>query len=125
MSETKMEPINLGSIARGALMGHFETALARISANIADPTTPALVKRKMTLEVEFEPDMERRGIDVTVSATCKLAGSSKSKTRVYTGKDENGQTYLFNEDPRQELLFKPDPPKDNMIDFARTNAAGQ
>lgn len=119
----KFEPINLGSIARGALVELFEKSAIKIAENIADPTTPATADREIILKIKFKPDAERRRIDVDSSAKVSLAAVSKHKSRVYTGRGTDGKTYLFDDDPRQELLFPVEPKDENMINFPRTEQA--
>lgn len=113
----KLDPVNLGSIARGAAMEIFEIEIAKIAANIADPNTKAAKKRKLTLEFTFAPDTDRRAIDVTTSSKTSLAGVTEHASRVYLGKDAEGHPYILDQDPRQELLFEPEPEEKNVLDF--------
>jgi hypothetical protein len=124
MADTKLEPVNLGSIARGALMKLFEVEIQKIAANIADRSTPATAKREITLKIEFKPDTDRRSIDVTTSAGCRLASVEAHASRLYTGKGVDGQMYLFDEDPRQEMLFAPPAEDPNMLQFPTGTAGG-
>jgi hypothetical protein len=111
----KLEPLNLGSIARGAAMELFELEIARIAANINDKNTSAEAMRELRLTFSFKPDAERRAIEVSTSAASKLAPVSKHTSRAYLGRDEGGKAYVFDQDPRQELLFQPEPEESNVM----------
>jgi hypothetical protein len=124
MPESNLEPVNLGSITNGALMRLFELEIQKIANNIADRSTSATAKRSLVLKLDFKPDIERRGISVTTSAKTTLASVESHASRLYAGKGTDGQVYLFDEDPRQELLFSAPAEDPNLIDFQRA-AAGQ
>jgi hypothetical protein len=113
----ELTPINLGSIARGALMELFNIEIAKVAANIDDKSTKATKERKITFEIAFKPDADRRAIDVTTRAQTKLAPVADHASRVYLGKDDAGHVYVFDQDPRQELLFQPPAENQNVLDF--------
>ena len=93
MSKPVLQPVNLGSIAHGVLMELFELEIAKIAANIDDKNTKATAKRKVTFELIFAPDADRRAIDVTTRASLKLAGIADHASRVYLGKDTANDIY--------------------------------
>jgi hypothetical protein len=125
VATTKLEPVNLGSVARGALMELFARCANQVAANIDDKATVATATREITLKIKFKPDGDRRAIEVSTSGTTKLAAAADHSSRLYTGRDDAGKTYLFDQDPRQELLFKPEEPKENLLAFdGKTQAAG-
>jgi hypothetical protein len=117
-----LEPLNLGSVARGALLELFEATAARVAANIADTSTDAEAPRKITIELTFKPEGDRRAVKLTTTAKATLATISKHVSRIYLGKDDAGKVYLFDQDPRQEVLFAPPVPADNMLDFKAKQA---
>jgi hypothetical protein len=114
MPKPDLQPVNLGSISRGALMELFEIEIVKIAQNIADSKTKATTKRKLTLELTFAPDIDRKVLDVTANAKTKLAGIADHASRAYLGKGTDGQPYIFDEDPRQETLFDP-PAEDRSV----------
>ena len=118
MTQSKLEPVNLGSVARGALLEYFNKNMQLIADNIADTDTPATATRELTIRIRLKPDLERRGIEVVTSASCKLAAVAEHKSRLWTGKDAHGSAYLFDRDPRQEMLFEPPAREDNLLGFA-------
>lgn len=121
----QLEPLNIGSIARGALLELFEASALKVAQNIADTSTDADAARKITLELSFKPDGDRRAVKLTTTATCKLATISKHVSRVYLGKDDSGKVYLFDQDPRQDVLFEPPTPSENVLDWKAAQAKGE
>jgi hypothetical protein len=115
MAKPKLTPINLGSIARGAALQLFEMEIERVAANINDKSTSATAVREITLRFKFKPDPERRVIDVTTTAASKLSPIDSHSSRVYLGRDAEGHAYVFDQDPRQELLFEN--PEGNVVQF--------
>lgn len=114
---TKLEPLNIGSVSRGALMELFEANALKIAQNIADTATQAEAPRTLTLKLKFKPDVDRRAVKVTASAKCDLAAISPHESRTYIGKDESGNAYLFDRDPRQDVLFEPSDFENNVTEF--------
>lgn len=119
----KLEPVNLGSVAKGALMELFTRAAGQVAANIDDKATVATATREIILSIKFKPDSDRRAIEVSTNAKVKIAAAADHSSRLYTGKDDSGKTYLFDSDPRQETLFQPPPKEENLLDF-KTLSAG-
>lgn len=122
MPKPNLEPLNIGSIARGALLELFESCAAKVAQNISDTSTPAETARTITMKLKFKPDGDRRAIKITTSASCGLAAIAEHTSRAYLGKDGEGHVYLFDQDPRQDVLFEPPPVDQNVIDFkSQTN----
>lgn len=117
MPSNDLQPVNLGSIARGAAIELFEKNIAKIAANIADTSTPAEAKRTLVIRLVFEPDRERQGIDVTTTAEVKLAATERHSSRAYLAKGTDGASYLFPVDPRQAALFEPPQPEERVLEF--------
>ena len=117
MPKPNLEPINLGSIARGAGLELFNIEIAKVAANIDDKSTDATATREITIKFKFKPDPERKSLQVTTKATSKLAPVSDHASRAYLGKDESGNTYVFDQDPRQDILFEPPAQDKNLLDF--------
>ena len=117
MAKPDLQPVNLGSIARGALMEIFEIEINKVAQNIADTKTAATKKRKITLTLTFKPDADRKILDVTTNASTTLAGIAEHCSRVYVGKDTSGTAMIFDTDPRQETLFDPPVEESNVMQF--------
>ena len=102
-----LQPLNIGSIARGAAIELFEKSITEIAKNIADASTDATANREITLKFKFKPEADRRTIHVTTAAKLTLASVADHESTAFIGKDENGGVYVLDRDPRQELLFEP------------------
>lgn len=70
-------------MARGAITERVDYEMGRVLANILDPNTKAVAKRKITLTVEFIPDDERQTISVSVTAKSTLVPTTPIKTALY------------------------------------------
>jgi len=108
----ELQPLNIGSIARGAAIELFEKSIAEIAKNVADTSTEATAGREITLRFKFKPEADRRTIHVTTSSKLTLASVADHESTAFIGKDENGGVYVLDRDPRQELLFEPPPQAD-------------
>jgi len=117
MPRPNMEPLNIGSISRGALMELFEANALKIAQNIADTSTQAATPRTLTIKLRFKPDIDRRAVQVTASAKVDLAAIAPHESRAYIGKDDAGKVYLFDQDPRQDILFEPPVSDQNLLNF--------
>jgi len=117
MADRKMEPLNLGSIARGALMELFEANAVKVAQNIADTSTDPEQPREIILRIKFKPNQDRVSCKVTSKAEVKLASIAAHHSLVYVNRDSSGHAYLFDEDPRQAMLFEPPPRQENLVDF--------
>jgi flagellar basal body rod protein FlgB len=122
MPKPQLDPLNLGSIARGAALELFEKAISDVGANIANPDTPATKARKITIEFTLKPDVERRRIDITTSLGVKLASVNNHASRAYLGKDTEGKVHVFDSDPRQDILFEQPKEEDNLLKFITPEA---
>jgi len=80
MEPNKQSILNM---AAGAISERADYEVGKIIGNILDPNTSATKKRKLTLEVTFTPDDERRHIGVTVTAKSKLEPTSPVATSLY------------------------------------------
>ena len=120
MAKQNQEPLNIGSVSRGALLELFEANVLKVAQNIADPATDAEATRTITLKLKFKPDADRRALKVTATAQCALASISPHESRAYIGKDDSGKVYLFDRDPRQDVLFEPPAVDQNVINFNKS-----
>lgn len=119
MPKPDLEPTNLGSIARGALLELFEKSALKVAQNIADTSTNATAVRTITLKLKFKPDVDRRAVQVITTAECKTAGVSEHVSRAYIGKDDEGGVYIVDQDPRQDVLFQAPAQDQSVIQFAQ------
>lgn len=82
---------SLLDMAYGAMKERVDYEMAHVVKNISDPNTKAITKREITLKISFAPDEGRQHIEVSCSATSKLAPLNPVKTSLAMGK-EDGQT---------------------------------
>lgn len=78
---------SLLDMANGAIKERIDYEMGRVMQNISDPNTKASAKREITLA----PDEDRKHIEVSCTASSKLAAMNPVKTSLATGR-ENGQT---------------------------------
>lgn len=104
--------VNIGNVSDGALVEAFELKLREVLANIADPSTPATAKREINLRLILKPKEDRVQIDTQFTCTGKLAGMYPATSRLFVGKDKEGNLYALSDDPRQLNIFTPPKPKE-------------
>jgi hypothetical protein len=102
--EDRKITVSLATIARGSAMERFEDALAEVVENITDPNTDAEEKRKITLDIVFDPSPERMVVGVQVLCKTKLAPPSSTTSVVYVGRDRAGKAYAHEYNPEQMSL---------------------
>lgn len=68
----------------GALLEKADNELERVLANIADINTNATKKRKITIEIEFAPNNDRKRIRVLASAKSKIEPTAPIETTLFT-----------------------------------------
>lgn len=82
--------INLEKFADGALSEKMNMALKEVLENIADPNTDYSKKRKLTLEITFEPDEERELAALSIITKTKLVPTTPIATKIVIGTDGKG-----------------------------------
>lgn len=82
--------INLEKFAGGALAEKFNIGLKEVLENIADPNTEPTKKRKMTVELTFDPDQERELSIVGITVKTKLVPNAPVATKIMIDRDGNG-----------------------------------
>ena len=104
--ELKSSTVN--TIAGGAIPELFVYELNRVMANIDDKNTDPEFKRKITIEIDFEPNESREQIEVSIGAKSKLAAVKKTKSILYAVRDRAGKLIAYNHEYKQPSLF-PEP----------------
>ncbi len=82
--------INLEKFAGGALSEKFNMAFQEVLENIADPNTGHKAKRKITVDLTFEPNEERELSQVDIQVKTKLAPSKSVGTTILIDRDGQG-----------------------------------
>ena len=79
--------VNFDTLAGGEAGEQFQRGYEEILQNILNPNTDPKKKRKLVIELVFEPDENRDLANVTIQVTPKLVPSIHSFTRILIGKD--------------------------------------
>lgn len=103
--------ICLSRIANGELEEKFQHELARVLQNLMDVNTPFKDKRKITIDMIFEQNEERREIQISLAVKSKLAPRVPVKTHFGTGRDlKTGKLYIEEflevEQPESQFIFR-------------------
>ncbi len=103
--------IDIYTVSDGALVEAFGLKLSEVLANIADPNTPATAKRTISLTLTLQPKDDRMQINTQFTCKAQLASIVPSTGRIFLGKDNDGNLYALDRDPRQQNLFTPPTPR--------------
>jgi hypothetical protein len=82
--------IKLASLARGSLEEQFNYELKRVLENIYDPNTEPEKKRKITIEMLFEPDSDREIVKISVKTKSVLVTAKPINSKFVLGRQEDG-----------------------------------
>lgn len=108
----ELKGATINTLAGGAIPELFAYELNRVMANIDDHNTSPNQKRKITIEVEFEPDDSREQIETSISVKSKVAGVKKVSAITYAVRDRGGKLVAYNREYKQPSLFaEPEPAK--------------
>jgi len=110
-AEKEFETINIGNVANGAMVEAFHLELQKVLKNIMDPSTEATAKRYIRLELMLKPKDDRIQLSTEFTCTSKLAGIIPVDSRMFIGKDAEGNLVPLVDDPRQMNIFTPEPVK--------------
>jgi len=94
------EELTLSNLANGAAEELFQYEVAKLLENIADPNTPADVKRTITLTVEFKPAISREESTTVVKVKSKLAPVLGAASTTFFG-IKQGQRVAVQTNPKQ------------------------
>ncbi len=102
-----MPPVSftLANFMGGALEERFAGELARVLDNIRDPNTPALGKREIIVKFTLDPEDSREVGDIECTVSSKPQGTKRLASRMFIGKDRDGNPVLTTENPKQANLF--------------------
>ena len=106
--QQELKSASVQTIAVGAIPELFVYELNRVMANIDDRNTAPEFKRKITIEIDFEPNESREQIEVSIGAKSRLAAVKKTKSIVYAVRDRGGKLIAYNHEYKQPSLF-PEP----------------
>lgn len=81
-------------MAGGAIEEKVDAEVSRVIDNILDPNTKPDAKRKITVTLEFQPDAERKHINIFASAKSTLVPLSPAATDMVITSDGNGEMVI-------------------------------
>lgn len=112
MEQEQPKAIGISNVCGGAMVAAFENSLRKCLANIMDVNTDATRKREIRLTLTLQPREDRVKIDAFFDCTEKLANIVSVESRIFVGKDAEGNLYALDEDPRQMNIFTPPAPRE-------------
>lgn len=115
-----INPIQLATIASGAVSELFEEELQKVLRNIKDPNTNPEATRKITLTFEIRPTESRELGDVQILAASKLAPFKRVQTVIHMG-HHGGRLVAVENNPKQ-LSLDAAPPAPVAIDGRKDKA---
>lgn len=104
----EMQLMQLDNVGSGVAEELFQRELKFLLENIADHNTAASAKRKIIVELTFEPVVPREGgrpreAAVYVGASSKLAPVLAAQSQAFFGR-QDGMPVAYTQDVRQETL---------------------
>lgn len=78
-------------MAEGAIKERCDIEMSKIIDNIMGINTAATKARELKLTVKFTPSSDRKNVQVSTQAQCKLQPTEPLATALYIGADENGE----------------------------------
>lgn len=84
------EQVSLAKMARGSLDEQFNYELNRVLENIYDPNTEPEKKRKITIEMLFEPDTDREIVKISCKTKSVLVTAKPINSKFVLGKRQDG-----------------------------------
>jgi len=85
-----MDLMSISNLARGGVVEQLDCEMKKVFENIMDPNTLATKKRKMTITVTFEPNVNRDEAGMQIDTKLLLAPTNSITTQIYMGKDKSG-----------------------------------
>jgi len=119
---TMGEPLKFENLGCGAAEEKFEDALNKVLANILDPNTRPTTAREVILRVKIKPSEERTDADVIIDCQAKLASEKAFPTKIFIGRDIQGNPEAHEVNANQMKLFPKS--KENITNMAAA-AAGK
>lgn len=89
--------ISLDTLARGAFVEKFNSALSEIAENIQNPNTEAAAKRGITITIKFSPNKNRQMVNTQIAISTKLAPAEAIDTELVVGTNVKNGTVEFAE----------------------------
>jgi hypothetical protein len=85
---------DLSNVANGGLQEKLDRALNQVTENIMDPNTDQTKKRKITINLVFEPSKSGDAVDVDIQTKVSLVPEQGVGTTMLIGRDGKGKTVV-------------------------------
>lgn len=89
-----MDKESILRMAAGAIEEKVDYEVSRVIENIIDPNTKPDAKRKITITLEFQPDSERKHINLSATAKSTLVPTASVNTSMMITSDGNGEMVI-------------------------------
>lgn len=99
-----LKDINLQTLAKGALAELFAAEFEKVVENIVDVNTPWKTPRKITIDLVFRPEDDRKSAEITMTVVAKVTPVKSVKSRVFVGK-QGGRLVAAEYNPLQLSFF--------------------
>lgn len=96
--------VDLTTLGRGAALELFNRELQRVLANIKDVNTNPNKNRKITLEFDFKPYMDRSGAACDIKVSSKICATNGVNATIYISRVAGGGFQAFTQDTQQAQL---------------------
>lgn len=94
MNMEKQINFDLSNVANGGLQEKLDRALNQVTENIMDPNTDQTKKRKITINLVFEPSKSGDAVDVDIQTKVSLVPEQGVGTTMLIGRDGKGKTVV-------------------------------
>ncbi|MFT8558113.1 replication terminator protein [Liquorilactobacillus hordei] len=91
---TKQINFDLSAVAEGGLQEKLDRALDQVTENIMDPNTDQTKKRKITINLVFEPSKSGDAVDVDIQIKISLVPETGVGTTMLIGRDGKGKAVV-------------------------------
>ncbi|MFT9004106.1 MAG: replication terminator protein [Liquorilactobacillus hordei] len=91
---TKQINFDLSAVAEGGLQEKLDRALDQVTENIMDPNTDQTKKRKITINMVFEPSKSGDAVDVDIQTKVSLVPEQGVGTTMLIGRDGKGKAVV-------------------------------
>ncbi|MFT9005317.1 MAG: replication terminator protein [Liquorilactobacillus hordei] len=85
---------DLSAVAEGGLQEKLDRALDQVTENIMDPNTDQTKKRKITINMVFEPSKSGDAVDVDIQTKVSLVPEQGVGTTMLIGRDGKGKAVV-------------------------------
>jgi hypothetical protein len=119
-----MDKESILRMASGAIEERVDVEVSRVVENILDPNTRPDAKRKITITLEFAPDVEREHITINATTKTTLCPTNPVRTSLFITPDGNGEMVIAEAVPQipgQMNMEGKEQPAQKLLKFVAQN----